>query len=83
MSATIFECVERSIQHATVVQRLCQGELCTPIENFHVDRAVLNAGVMHLMESIIEDLEAVQSVGGNLLDTRVTNDKPSGENKGA
>ena len=52
------ERVSRSLNRATVIQRVCQGQMSTVIDE--VDEAALNCGLLSLITDIVEDLQAIE-----------------------
>ena len=65
------ECVEtrvgRSLSRLTVLQRLLQGQMCKPIDNFDVDADALNSGLYGLVSEVLDDLKALESLDANVL----------------
>ena len=62
---SIGERVTRSLNRATVIQRVCQGQMSTVIDD--VDEAALNYGLLSLITDIVEDLQVgnVRGIGPN------------------
>ena len=60
MTTSIGERVSRSLNRATVIQRVCQGQMCTAIGDLHVDEGALNCGLLSLITEIVEDLVAIE-----------------------
>ena len=71
MSDSIETRIGRSIGRLTLLERICQGQMCEAIEHFEVDADYLNSGIHALVVEVLEDLRPITNCDGTLLCTEV------------